>query len=82
MSTLIDTTKPVWRVSGFIPDGRRMTCFVNANDESWARDFGKLQGLVSVDKVWEIDVETGLRKTLDGTYGVLGSVLVQLRKDK
>lgn len=63
MGTLIDTTKPVYRVSGFIPDGRRMTCFVNANSRDQAYDLAKAEGLISVDRMWEIDVETGLRKT-------------------
>lgn len=64
MGTLIDLTKPIWRVGGKIPDGRRMTCFVNAANEIDAQALATLEGMISFepDRTFEIDVETGLRK--------------------
>jgi hypothetical protein len=66
MATTIDTSKPVWRVTGQLPasDGRRMTCFVNATGGEEAISLAKAEGLATIERVWEIDVETGLRKDL------------------
>jgi hypothetical protein len=49
--SLIDLQKPVWCVRGFLPpeDGRRMTVFVNANDQEEAVKKGKAEGLHTVD---------------------------------
>lgn len=47
--TTVDPSKGVWRVMGHLPapDGRRMTCFVNANDEQEALALGRLEGLAT-----------------------------------
>lgn len=60
--SLLDLSKPVYRVSGKIPDGRRMTCFVNATNENEAFALSIKEGMISLEKAWEIDAETGLRK--------------------
>lgn len=64
MGNLLDLTKPVWRVGGKIPDGRRMTCFVNAANETDAQALAAREGMFSFesDRTFEIDVETGWRK--------------------
>ena len=52
MST-IDKSKPVYRVVGTLPppDGRRMTVFCNATDESSADAAGRAEGLHTVERV-------------------------------
>jgi hypothetical protein len=61
--TTIDPTKPTWVVRGRIapPDGRRMTVWVNADDEAAARDQGKAEGLGSVDEAHRVNPATGVR---------------------
>lgn len=61
--TTIDMTRPVWNVRGKIPDGRYMTCFVNADNEKQAAELGMKEGIVNIERCVEIDPETGLRKT-------------------
>lgn len=62
MATLIDLTKPIYKVKGHIPDGRYMICFVNANSEDEATKLGKDEGLIDIVSVYEIDPDTGLKK--------------------
>ena len=57
MATNLDPARPIWRVSGRIPqpDGRRMTCFVNAELETDAVDSAKAEGIGRVESAWRVD---------------------------
>jgi hypothetical protein len=50
---MIDTSRPVWRVIGHLPDGRRMTVFVNAelSGSETARDLALDEGLQSIERL-------------------------------
>lgn len=49
--TQVDMSKGVWRVSGRLPepDGRRMTCFVDAEDEAEAARKGLAEGMATIE---------------------------------
>jgi hypothetical protein len=63
MST-IDMSKSVWKVIGHLPapDGRRYTCFLNAESKHDAIEKAEAdEGIVSIDSVYQIDATTGLK---------------------
>ncbi len=45
----VDPSKGVWKVTGRLPspDSRRMTTFVNADDEEKAKELGRKEGMDS-----------------------------------
>lgn len=61
--SIVDESKPVWRVEGRLPapDGRRMICFVNAENDKEAAVAGEAAALYRVEAAWEINIQTGLR---------------------
>ena len=48
-----------WKVSGLLPDGRRVTKAVIADDERLAVAEGLWRGMASVDTAYRVDPATG-----------------------